>query len=372
MFTRQEEYRQKRQRVLDHMRSAGLEAVVLSRRCNFAWYTAGGLNHVGTAADVGAASVVIMPDRDLVVTTAIEAPRVSSEEVAELGIETRAFAWYDGKDAARAFADVLGRKRAACDVRVPGLPESAAVLGGDFNSLRWSLTPEEIARYRTLAREVAEVLESCCRSARPNMTEFELAARIAAGSLEREIRTPVLLIAADERVQRYRHPIPTGKRFAEYGMGVVGGERGGLIVSATRLFSFGALNEDLRRRHKAVCQVDAAMISATRPGKTLGSVLEIAKRTYAEAGFANEWERHHQGGSTGYLAREARATPGNSTAVLVNQAFAWNPSIAGTKSEDTTLVGPATNEVLSSTGQWPTTDYAAGGANWPRCDILKV
>ena len=57
---------------------------------------------------------------------------------------------------------------------------------------------------------------------------------------------------------------------------------------------------------------------------------------------------------------------------MPNQAFAWNPSIAGTKSEDTILVGPEGNEILSSTGNWPTTPYPAGGQNWSRTDILEI
>jgi Xaa-Pro aminopeptidase len=190
--------------------------------------------------------------------------------------------------------------------------------------------------------------------------------------IERGIRAPVVLVAADERIGRYRHPIPTSSRFDRYGMAVIGGERGGLIASCTRLFSFGPIGSDLRRRHEAVCKIDAAMIGHTRPGRTLGEVFAVARQAYAEAGFPDEWKRHHQGGPTGYLAREAKASPDNPTEVLSNQAFAWNPSIAGTKSEDTILVGPGGTEILTATGQWPATSYPAGGRDWERPNILAV
>ena len=105
------------------------------------------------------------------------------------------------------------------------------------------------------------------------------------------------------------------------------------------------------------------MIAATRPGRTIGAVFAVGEKAYAEAGFPDEWRHHHQGGSTGYVGREVRATPGNSTEILPNQPFAWNPSIAGTKSEDTILVKPGDNSILSFTGNWPTSRYLAAG--WP-------
>jgi len=91
-----------------------------------------------------------------------------------------------------------------------------------------------------------------------------------------------------------------------------------------------------------------------------------------DTGFADEWKLHHQGGPCGYGPRDFVAVPGHPAQVLCDQAFAWNPSITGTKSEDTILVGPDRNEILSATGNWPTTHYEAGGQTWLRCDILEV
>ena len=80
----------------------------------------------------------------------------------------------------------------------------------------------------------------------------------------------------------------------------------------------------------------------------------------------------HQGGLTGYAGRENKATPGMGVRVMENQAYAWNPSITGTKSEDTVLVLPDRTEIISATGQWPTKPYTAGGRTWLRNDILSV
>jgi hypothetical protein len=52
--------------------------------------------------------------------------------------------------------------------------------------------------------------------------------------------------------------------------------------------------------------------------------------------------------------------------------YAWNPSITGTKSEDTILVGPGSNEVLTSIPDWPMLIVEAKGQNIPRPAILEV
>lgn len=370
MTARARECRLKHEAVIEYLKAHDLDGVVLTRRCNFAWYTAGGLNHVSTSGEVGVASLLITADGALCVTNSIEAPRMAAEELESLDVDTRTVPWHDPAAAARAWDDLLGARRTACDMHAPGLPQRVVPLNTDFDRLRWSLTDHEMARYRALGRDVADALETAARSARPGMTEHALAAAIVGHLHEGGIRAPVVLVAADERVRRFRHPLPTTRRVEHSGMVVCCGERHGLIVSNSRLFSFGPVDDDLRRRHEAVCRVDAAMIAATRPGRTLGQVFDAACAAYAEAGFPDEWHHHHQGGSTGYLPREVRAEPGDPTPILDHQAFAWNPSIAGTKSEDTILVTPDGNEILSDTGQWPRSGYEAHGQTWPRCDIL--
>jgi Xaa-Pro dipeptidase len=62
---------------------------------------------------------------------------------------------------------------------------------------------------------------------------------------------------------------------------------------------------------------------------------------------------HHQGGPAGYEPREYLGDPASTDVVSVGQAYAWNPSITGTKSEDTILVGKETNEVLTAIPNWP-------------------
>ena len=71
------------------------------------------------------------------------------------------------------------------------------------------------------------------------------------------------------------------------------------------------------------------------------------------------WRDHHQGGPTGYLARERVATPGDDALLPAGAAVAWNPSLPGSKSEDTVLVRPDGRlEVVTFDPRWPTTEVA--------------
>jgi antitoxin VapB len=90
------------------------------------------------------------------------------------------------------------------------------------------------------------------------------------------------------------------------------------------------------------------------------------------AGFPDEWRLHHQGGLAGYLPREIVATPETQDEVSVGQVYACNPSIAGTKSEDTILVGERDNKVLTVIPGWPTLSVEIEGQTIERPRILEV
>ena len=64
---------------------------------------------------------------------------------------------------------------------------------------------------------------------------------------------------------------------------------------------------------------------------------------------------------TAYENREIQARPDSSHIIEVGQAFAWNPSITGTKSEDTMLLTATGAQALSHTGDWPMIDVSIAG-----------
>jgi len=342
------------------------EALLLNRVSSFAWATCGAASYINTASTGGVGSLLITPAGRYLITDNIEAPRFEKEEqLAAQGWEFRVAVWHEANPA---LADLTRGLKLAADGPYPG----AIDVSGDMARLRMNLLSEEGERYRRVSQLCAEAMNAAIRAVRPGMTEYAIAALLDRETFARGVQPIVNLIATDDRIFNFRHPLPTGQQLEKYAMLVLCGRQSGLVTSITRLVHFGRLPDDLRRKMVAVASVDAAFIAATRPGRALSEVFRRATDAYAMTGFANEWHLHHQGGPAGYEPREYVATPASPEIVVAGQAYAWNPSITGTKSEDTILVGPDSNEVLTNIPDWPMLIVEAEGQNIPRPAILEV
>jgi len=320
----------KDERLARFCRERGVDGVLIRRRSNVAWVTDGADIHCNLFMETGVAALLWTPQRKVVYCDNVDGPRLAAEE---FGPDweilqtpwTECPRWPEGN--------------LACDY-----PEDCLA------DVRASLTEREVERIRVLGAETAEVVADLAHLVQPGMRELDVAADLSAGLWRRGIRTPVVLIAADERIARFRHPHPTTNRLDQLLMIVVCAQRRGLIVALSRLVHFGKLPAELRRRHEAVCRVDEAYHAATRPGVEWRTALAAGIQAYAEVGFVDEWRLHFQGGPMGYETRDYWATTSETRRIVPNQAVAWNPSITGTKSEDAML---STGEVLTAVRDWP-------------------
>lgn len=348
------------------LRTHNLDALVLKRVSSVAWATCGAPTYVNTASDTGVATLVIKEGERHLITSRIEAPRLESEErLVAQGWTFHVGNWYE---ADRALAQLTVGCRTGCDVQLPGMAD----LADTVSALRSQLLPEEEARFRELGKLCAEAMKAAVQRVKPGQSEQEIAAGLAYETQARGAQAVVNLIATDARIFNYRHPLPTDKKLDKYAMVVLCGRKHGLVCSVTRLVHFGPLPAELQRKMEAVAQIDATFINATRPGATLGEIFAKAQAQYAATGFPDEWQLHHQGGPAAYEAREVIATPGMTTKVAAGQAYAWNPSITGAKSEDTFLVGKAGNELLTVINGWPTLAVVAEGVTIQRPAILVI
>lgn len=306
----------------------GARGVLLTSRASFAWATLGGLNHVVVGSEAGAVPLLVADDRAVALAPVNEAARVAEEEIAGLPIDVEQIPWEAAADVEAAAERVAG-----------GRVIREGHLGDELTAYRSQLAVLEHERMRALAGDVSGVLDAVTTRVERGMTEHDAAAALASELLRRGIRAPVLLAAADARIERYRHPIPTAMRVERRLMLVAVGERHGLHSAATRIVELEPQTPDLDRRAAACRAVLDAMAAASRPGETLDDVLRAARHAYAETGFADEWRLHHQGGTIGYAPRERIATPGDVMQLVAGMAVAWNPSVTGTKLEATYLVG---------------------------------
>jgi Xaa-Pro aminopeptidase len=366
------EWQTKQQRLTAFLERHNLDGVLLTHRNNFAWVTGGKDNHIANNSPAGVASILATRDGQRVCfANHIEAPRMRAEELAGTGIETIDFPWYDSRAQSDVVRQVIGAKKVAADSESFGLPLTA--LPGDFAELRWSLVSEEIARYREGSRRASDAIEAACRAVKPGMTGHEIAGILDHHIHGRGLNPVVTLVATDENIENFRHPVPKPTKIQRTAMLVTCAEFGGLIPCVTRFVHFGPMSAERKAKQQAICDIDTAVNLATQPGKTLGEMFTVIQKAYADRGHDGQWKLHHQGGSTGYAGREAFATPGSTVKVLENQAFAWNPSIVGAKQEDTILCTASGIEVLTGPSKdWPQVTGRYEGKELARADVLVL
>jgi antitoxin VapB len=360
------ELMEKLSRIRDLAARHNLDAILLQSVSSIAWATGGAAGYVNTARSDGEASLLVTLDKQYLFTNNIEAPRLKKEEgLATQGWEFRTVPWFETNPAIQ---ELMGGLKLGADGLFPGAQD----LPGEIAHLRANLTPYEGERFRTLGRLCALAMDAAIQYLRPGQSEYEIAGLLAKETLQRGVQAIVILIATDERIFKFRHPLPTTKKLDRYAMLVLCGRGQGLVCSITRLVHFGPLPEEIQQKAQAVAQIDATMIAATRPGRSLKDIFQRTVQAYADSGYPDEWRLHHQGGPAGYEPREYVATPESTETVAVGQAYAWNPSITGTKSEDTILVGKNGNEILTAIPGWPVINVDINNQTLERPAILVI
>ncbi len=365
-----------------YLRERGHDGVLLSRADNFAMATGGRRNYIWTYGDVGSNAIFVPAEgRALYVGDTIEKPRIMDEELSGLDCGSVDYLWFTDSPAGAIAKRFAGKNIVSDDGSI------GKNVHGELAIIRALLTEGELEKFRILGKLAGEAMTATLDLIEEGMTENEIAATLVAEGLMRSCQVPVALIAADERIAKYRHPLPTQEPLMGPGLQaravrgyveVVGCFlREGLVVSLTRFKRVGDLPAGVEEAYPRICAVDAAMQVATVPGRTLGHVFAACQQAYADYGFpANEWHNHHQGGSTGYAGRTCFGRPGETFPVLdsfwpaklkerfgmdvaFGSAFAWNPSASGVKSEDTFLLLPnGTKELVSVTPALPVVDLA--------------
>jgi len=93
-MTAAQEFAVKCERVRSILDMHSLNAVVIQKATNLAWLLAGAECWIGRTMERGSCSAVITRDDCHVLMNAIEAPRLSAEELAGLGATVHEFAWH--------------------------------------------------------------------------------------------------------------------------------------------------------------------------------------------------------------------------------------------------------------------------------------
>jgi antitoxin VapB len=362
---KKEELALKLTKLREFMKNNEYRGVLFGTQHNFSWLTGGGDNQIIHGSEIGFVNILVTPDDALLITNNIEMPRVVEEETEGLDFTKDKYPW-TGSAVTESVRKVLGKGRLAADFPFADSINEAERL----NLFRVPLTENEVYRYKTLAGMCRESMDETMHSVEPGMTEYEIQGTIGGKLMARGIYPVVLLVGTDERIFNFRHPMPTEKKLDKYCMVVICAQRWGLILSMTRLVHFGKLPEETLSRYEALQKVDMAYITSTKKGSSLKEVFEAGRKAYAEVGFRGEEEKHFQGGTCGYLAREQGLDPRNGYKIRDGEIFAHNPTITGTKIEDSIMVSGENFEVLTMSDNWPSKDVEYRGITLQRPEIL--
>ena len=352
----------KTERLVRVARDHAVGGILVVSQPGFAWLTDGRSNGIDGSRENGSGALFVRADgRRYVIANAIEMPRLAGEELAGEDWEPIEYPWVEDHARPEIVAHLAAQTvntgtRLGADWPLAG----ARLIDKPLSAARALLTPSEAARYRKLGADAGRAMGEIARGLEPGMSEHDVARRITDGAAALGGRATVVLVAADQRIARFRHPVPTSAVWRSAVMLVACIQRQGLVVALSRVVSAGAPDEDLTRRTEACAGVFRQLLEATRPGATGSDLFSAAVRAYADTGFAGEEQRHHQGGAIGYRSREWVAHPASEEVVQARQAFAWNPSITGTKVEDTALLTENGIEIITATADWQTIDGASG------------
>lgn len=362
------EVKEKLSRVRRFMEDNSIKAMLIKKQPNFCWLTAGGLNMVGVATEMGVTSLLVTSDEHFVISNRIEAQRMMNEEdLASLGFKLLPYEWYEDKEA-ELVKEAVGDGNIGCDVGVGGYINVDA----RFKELRYELTQGEIDRYLFMGGKLSTAIEKVLMGIKPEETEAEITGRLCAELWKDRIDPVGYMAAADERASLYRHPIPTMNKVKKYLMLCINARYKGLVTTITRLAHFGDVPDSLEKQYHKNVEIECIMIANTKIGEKINLPLMTAIDAYKRIGLPEEWKLHHQGGSMGYYARDIRVAPNNTELIRKNQAFCWNPTISGTKSEDgfiVTLNGPV---MITKPVLFPSIRLEAEGREFIRPAILSI
>jgi antitoxin VapB len=362
-------------RIVQLLATENLGGLLLGSQHNFSWLTAGARNGIDLSREAGAGRLLVRNDgKCFVLANRIEMPRLLSEELSENDFEPVEFAWEDEQDSPSFLVD---KALDLLDRRAPlgsdlALNANTRLIEAAIARCRYQLTEPELIRFRRLGHDAGEAISALVRTLEPGQTEREVAAQAVSALAARGAHAVVMLVAADDRIKSFRHPVPTDRRWEKVLMVVVCARREGLIASLTRIVCRGTISDELRRRTIAAARVNAQLLAATRPGATGADLYKLVAQSYAEEGFPGEQLLHHQGGACGYRTRDWLAHPQSTQRVCVNQAFAWNPSVTGTKVEETCIALAASVELITATPDWPQISVEVNGRAYQSPDLLAV
>jgi Xaa-Pro aminopeptidase len=363
-MARTDEIAVKETRLFSALSKLGYDTLILTRRVNFAWITAGGRAIACYGEPDSPVYLVLTPGRKYAVGYSIDIIRTAEEELAGLGYEVISLPSF-GKTLPAAVTE-LAVGRVAADGPFPGATDISAELG----KLYEPYTPEEMARYAEAAQTLGRIHVEVAQRVQPGMTERQVMAEIWKRAIEAGHEARYMFLSSDERIRKYRHAVFTDKPIERCVLLAPCTAAWGLDVPVSRLVYFGEPPADIRHRYLAVATMQAAMLATIRPGVPLARLREIYLDLFDRFGYPEEKTVHFHGGPIGYGGSGWPRLLDPSEVVQANTAYTFFFTIAGAKSEELMLVEEDRTWLASAVQPWPMLEIKFAGQKVAVPDIL--
>lgn len=344
-------------RKLELIREALTETEAMAIRLKgtdwFAWATAGASNTVLLTAETGVAEVLVTAQDAWVLTDEIEAQRLKDEEL-PANFQVNVNPWADAAARESFVREATKGGKVISDRPIPHVEKR---IPASLQQHKRVMMSSELERYREVGRKASEAMTEVLTSAKPTWTEYQLAGAGAEALWGRGLHPALTLVAGERRLPLYRHATATGEAIGRQAMLVFCARGYGLYANLTRFVSFGSLGDERTELHRLVREIEAQALNLCQPGTSLDAVYHALAQAYQQHGFTNAIREHHQGGTTGYLAREVVANPTTTDTLAEGVPVAWNPSLSGAKIEDTfVILKDGKLENLTFEPNWPSVE----------------
>jgi len=361
--TRHEDHQVKQARIREFLEDAGYDAVLLTTRAGFAWFTSGGENGLG-GGESTCAAIFATREKAVAVIHEPHVRRIAEEQLSGLGLAIEPVPWPQAlHDVCHQLAKGL---KTASDGHWPGMEHQ----GPKLARLRVDLTRLERVRYREVGRAVSHAVEATCRSVVAGVGEAEVAGELSHRLLKHELEPLELYVAADQRVEKYGRPVFTNAPIRKRVWICAVARRYGLCAGTARTVCLGEIDRTFIKDFKLVSMVAGACIYYSRSGRTSAEIMRKITRCYEQMARVEEFLRSDPGFVTGYQACEVPLTPDSRFELGEPQALLWRPVVGCAASCDTVVVDSLGFETVTGLQKWPQLQVEVGGHQIERPDLL--
>jgi hypothetical protein len=297
----------------------------------------------------------------------MDGERILNEELTGLGYELINLKWYE-KTIEEAADELTKGLKIVSDIPVKG----AEIHAHAWIQLHYPLMESEIERYKIAASQAEEILSRVASKIEPGMSEKNVESLLRIEYAKEDFLDTVILIGADVRLGKYRHPTPTDNQIKSTVLLAPSPRKFGLYMPISRMVCFNAqAYGELKSKYDALLSFEANVMARCVTGESFLSMMEYEKSMYRSSSYPDEWKYHFMGGLTGYIPNDPYGYLDPLAKIASGQTFNWYLTISGAKVEEILLTGESGNEIISVSGSWPVKKVEAGEKCYMLPDILR-